>query len=111
MKRISHWISGRVQPGASGPVLPVHNPATGEQTGAADRASTAEVADAVGTAVEAARAWRATSLSLVTSRAGMALSRPAAPAGQAPTCRTPGQRCNSLHQPSSTLIATSAMRR
>ncbi|HET7683893.1 MAG TPA: CoA-acylating methylmalonate-semialdehyde dehydrogenase [Marmoricola sp.] len=63
MKRISHWIDGHVRPGESGPVLPVHNPATGEQTGATDRATVAEVDEAVRSAKAAAADWRTSSLS------------------------------------------------
>ncbi|HET9501076.1 MAG TPA: CoA-acylating methylmalonate-semialdehyde dehydrogenase [Marmoricola sp.] len=62
MKRISHWIDGQLTPGESGPALPVHNPATGEQTGATDRASAAEVDAAVSAAKSAAARWRQVSL-------------------------------------------------
>jgi malonate-semialdehyde dehydrogenase (acetylating)/methylmalonate-semialdehyde dehydrogenase len=63
MKRISHWIDGRVRPGESGPVLPVHNPATGEQSGGADKATAAEVDEAVASARTAAAQWKQSSLS------------------------------------------------
>jgi malonate-semialdehyde dehydrogenase (acetylating)/methylmalonate-semialdehyde dehydrogenase len=63
MKRISHWIDGRVVTGTSGHQWPVYNPATGVQSGAVDLASAAEVDAAVETAVGAFRAWRTTSLS------------------------------------------------
>ena len=63
MKRISHWISGQVVEGTSGNQGPVFNPATGEQTGAVDLASAAEVDAAVETAAGAFREWRASSLS------------------------------------------------
>ena len=62
MKRISHWVDGSLLPGSSGPVLPVHNPATGEQTGGADRATAAEVDRAVASARSAATQWRTSSL-------------------------------------------------
>ncbi len=62
MKTISHWIDGKVVAGTSGQRWPVYNPATGEQTGAADLASAAEVDAAVETAAGAFRAWRSSSL-------------------------------------------------
>ncbi|MDN5796800.1 MAG: CoA-acylating methylmalonate-semialdehyde dehydrogenase [Intrasporangium sp.] len=61
--RISHWVGGTPTPGTSGRTAPVHNPATGAQTGLVDLASTTEVEAAVATAVEAAHDWRRTSLS------------------------------------------------
>ena len=63
MKRISHWIEGRITPGASGRVGPVFNPAVGEQTSEVDLAAAAEVDAAVESATGAAASWRATSLS------------------------------------------------
>jgi malonate-semialdehyde dehydrogenase (acetylating) / methylmalonate-semialdehyde dehydrogenase len=63
LKRISHWIGGQVVEGTSGKHGPVYNPATGEQTGAVDLASAAEVDAAVETAAGAFREWRAASLS------------------------------------------------
>jgi malonate-semialdehyde dehydrogenase (acetylating)/methylmalonate-semialdehyde dehydrogenase len=63
VKRISHWIGGQVVDGTSGHQGPVFNPATGEQTGAVDLASAAEVDAAVETAAGAFREWRASSLS------------------------------------------------
>ena len=62
MKRISHWIGGRVVPGTSGREGPVFNPALGEQTAVVDLASAAEVDAAVASAKEAYPGWRATSL-------------------------------------------------
>ena len=62
MKRISHWIDGRVVPGTSGREGPVFNPALGEQTAVVDLASAAEVDAAVASAKEAYPGWRATSL-------------------------------------------------
>ena len=63
MIRIAHWIGGAEHAGVSGRVGPVFNPATGEQTAEVDLASAAELADAVAIAEEAARGWRAASLS------------------------------------------------
>jgi len=62
MKRIGHWIDGRVVPGSSGREGPVFNPALGEQTAVVDLASAAEVDAAVASAKAAFPAWRATSL-------------------------------------------------
>jgi malonate-semialdehyde dehydrogenase (acetylating)/methylmalonate-semialdehyde dehydrogenase len=61
--RIAHWISGRETVGTSGRTSPVYNPATGEQTGAVDLASAAEVDAAVASAKQAAVQWRQSSLS------------------------------------------------
>ena len=63
MNRISHWIDGRVVASTSGNSAPVHDPATGAQTGAVDLASIADVDAAVTSAAAAFPAWRATSLS------------------------------------------------
>jgi malonate-semialdehyde dehydrogenase (acetylating)/methylmalonate-semialdehyde dehydrogenase len=62
MKRISHWIGGRVVPGTSAREGPVFNPALGEQTAVVDLASAAEVDTAVASAKEAYPGWRTTSL-------------------------------------------------
>jgi malonate-semialdehyde dehydrogenase (acetylating)/methylmalonate-semialdehyde dehydrogenase len=62
VKRISHWIGGRPVPGQSGRSGPVFNPATGEQTGEVDFASTEEIDAAVATAKEAHASWRTVSL-------------------------------------------------
>jgi malonate-semialdehyde dehydrogenase (acetylating) / methylmalonate-semialdehyde dehydrogenase len=62
MKRIGHWIDGRVVPGASGRQGPVYNPAIGSQTGLVDLASANEVDTAIASAVAAIPDWRATSL-------------------------------------------------
>ena len=61
--RINHWIGGRLVPGESGRSGPVWNPATGQQTGEVDFATTAEVDAAVQAAKDAFPSWRATSLS------------------------------------------------
>ena len=63
VKRISHWIGGRVVEGQSGRSGPVYNPALGRQTGEVDFATREEVDLAVQTAREAFPAWRAMSLS------------------------------------------------
>jgi malonate-semialdehyde dehydrogenase (acetylating) / methylmalonate-semialdehyde dehydrogenase len=62
MKRISHWIDGRLVAGTSGRQGPVFNPALGEQTGVVDFASDAEVDAAVASARAAFAGWRGTSL-------------------------------------------------
>jgi malonate-semialdehyde dehydrogenase (acetylating)/methylmalonate-semialdehyde dehydrogenase len=65
MARISHWIGGRITPGA-GPdtrLGPVWNPATGEQQSSVELASAADVDQAVAVAKAAFPAWRETSLS------------------------------------------------
>ena len=63
MKRIPHWIGGKVTPGTSGRTAPVYDPATGAQTGEVDLASAEEVATAVEEAAGAFPAWRSASLS------------------------------------------------
>jgi malonate-semialdehyde dehydrogenase (acetylating)/methylmalonate-semialdehyde dehydrogenase len=65
MARISHWIGGRITPGA-GPGIrlgPVWNPATGEKQSSVELASAADVDHAVAVAKAAFPAWRETSLS------------------------------------------------
>jgi malonate-semialdehyde dehydrogenase (acetylating) / methylmalonate-semialdehyde dehydrogenase len=59
---IGHWIAGAPVAGASGDTGPVHDPATGEQTGSVDFATAAEVDRAVQAARAAFPAWRALSL-------------------------------------------------
>ncbi len=63
MKRISHWIDGRIVAGTSGRTAPVWDPATGEQQAEVDLASKAEMDTAIATAKAAFPAWRSTSLS------------------------------------------------
>jgi malonate-semialdehyde dehydrogenase (acetylating)/methylmalonate-semialdehyde dehydrogenase len=63
LRRISHWIGGRVVLGESGRSGPVYNPALGVQTGEVDFASAEEVDHAVTTAREAFPSWREVSLS------------------------------------------------
>jgi malonate-semialdehyde dehydrogenase (acetylating)/methylmalonate-semialdehyde dehydrogenase len=62
VKPINHWIAGQRYAGQSGRSGPVFNPATGEQSGAVDFATAAEVDNAVQAAKQAFPAWRATSL-------------------------------------------------
>jgi malonate-semialdehyde dehydrogenase (acetylating)/methylmalonate-semialdehyde dehydrogenase len=63
IKRISHWIGGRIVEGQSGRSGPVFNPALGQQTGAVDFATPEEIDSAVQAAREAFESWRAMSLS------------------------------------------------
>jgi malonate-semialdehyde dehydrogenase (acetylating) / methylmalonate-semialdehyde dehydrogenase len=63
VKRISHWIGGRVVAGQSGRSGPVYNPALGRQSGEVDFATPEEVDAAVKAAREAFTSWRAVSLS------------------------------------------------
>src|SRR5256886_1112802 len=63
VKRISHWIGGRLVEGRSGRSGPVYTPALGQQTGAVDFATPEEVDLAVQAAREAFESWRAMSLS------------------------------------------------
>jgi malonate-semialdehyde dehydrogenase (acetylating) / methylmalonate-semialdehyde dehydrogenase len=63
VKRINHWIGGRLVEGGSGRSGPVYNPALGQQTGAVDFATPEEVDSAVQAAKEAFTSWRAMSLS------------------------------------------------
>jgi malonate-semialdehyde dehydrogenase (acetylating) / methylmalonate-semialdehyde dehydrogenase len=63
LRRISHWIGGKIVAGESGRSGPVYNPALGVQTGEVDFASVEEVGSAVAAAKDAFPAWRAMSLS------------------------------------------------
>src|SRR4051794_17806816 len=63
LRRISHWIGGRIVAGESGRTGPVWNPATGQQQAEGDLATVEEVDAAVAAAKGAFPAWRATSLS------------------------------------------------
>ncbi len=62
IKRINHWIDGKIVPGTSGRTGPVFNPAKGIQTGEVDFATAEEVDAAVAAASRAFPAWRAMSL-------------------------------------------------
>jgi malonate-semialdehyde dehydrogenase (acetylating)/methylmalonate-semialdehyde dehydrogenase len=63
IKRISHWIGGKVAGSTSGRMGAVWNPATGEQQASVDFASVDEVDEAVRIADNAFAGWRATPLS------------------------------------------------
>jgi malonate-semialdehyde dehydrogenase (acetylating)/methylmalonate-semialdehyde dehydrogenase len=63
VKRVSHWIGGRLVPSNHGRSGPVYDPATGEVQAYVDFADVAEVNDAVAAAKAAFPAWRAASLS------------------------------------------------
>jgi malonate-semialdehyde dehydrogenase (acetylating)/methylmalonate-semialdehyde dehydrogenase len=60
---VGHWVDGRPRAGVSGRTSPLHNPATGEQTGEVQLASAPEVHDAVAAASSAAVEWCHVSLS------------------------------------------------
>jgi malonate-semialdehyde dehydrogenase (acetylating) / methylmalonate-semialdehyde dehydrogenase len=68
LTRIGHWVAGRHLPGESGRTAPVFDPARGVQAADVALASPAEVDAAVQVALEASRAWGASSL---TRRAGL----------------------------------------
>jgi malonate-semialdehyde dehydrogenase (acetylating)/methylmalonate-semialdehyde dehydrogenase len=63
MKRISHWVDGKVVEGTSGRFGSVFDPATGQEQAQVDLASTAEVDAVVASSLAAAASWRATGLS------------------------------------------------
>jgi malonate-semialdehyde dehydrogenase (acetylating) / methylmalonate-semialdehyde dehydrogenase len=63
LKRVSHFIGGKVVESKSSRAGTVWNPATGEPQASVDFASIEEVDQAVTTAAHAFPAWRATSLS------------------------------------------------
>ncbi len=63
MKRISHWIDGKVVEGTSGRSGTVWQPATGEQQASVDFASVEELNHAVQIAKGAFPGWRSTNLS------------------------------------------------
>jgi malonate-semialdehyde dehydrogenase (acetylating)/methylmalonate-semialdehyde dehydrogenase len=63
VRRISHWIGGRIVEGESGRSGPVYNPATGRQQAEVDFATPEEIDRAVSAAKEAFPEWRAWSLS------------------------------------------------
>src|SRR6187397_442120 len=63
LRTIGHWIGGEAIRGESGRKGPVYNPATGEQTGEVQFASTGDVDRAVDAATAAHSTWRQWSLS------------------------------------------------
>jgi len=63
VKRISHWIDGRVVESTSGRSGVVYNPATGEQQASVNFASAAEVDRVIQSAKTAFAGWRTTNLS------------------------------------------------
>jgi malonate-semialdehyde dehydrogenase (acetylating) / methylmalonate-semialdehyde dehydrogenase len=63
LKRISHWVDGKVVTGRSGRTGKVYNPATGDHTADVDLASVEEIDAVIQTAKTAFPAWRATPLS------------------------------------------------
>ncbi|MCL6569312.1 MAG: aldehyde dehydrogenase family protein, partial [Meiothermus silvanus] len=63
IKRVSHWIGGRVVVGNSGRSGAVWNPATGQKQATVDFASAEEVDRAIAVAKEAFKSWRQTPLS------------------------------------------------
>ena len=85
VKRISHWVGGKLVPGTSGRSGPVYDPATGVQTAEVDFASVDEVDAAVDEA--AARVPRvALGVALATRRGHVPLPR-AARRATAPSSR------------------------
>jgi malonate-semialdehyde dehydrogenase (acetylating)/methylmalonate-semialdehyde dehydrogenase len=63
IKRVSHWIGGKVTESNAGRSGVVWNPASGEQRASVDFASAADVDHAVAVAKQAFESWRATPLS------------------------------------------------
>ncbi len=63
MTALRHWIGGRPTDGTPERLDPLHDPATGEQTGTVPIASEADVDAAVDAALAAFPGWRDTSLS------------------------------------------------
>ncbi|MDX2007256.1 MAG: CoA-acylating methylmalonate-semialdehyde dehydrogenase [Meiothermus sp.] len=63
IKRVSHWIGGKLVEGKSGRSGVVWNPATGQQQASVDFASVEEMDAAVAVAKEALKGWRQTPLS------------------------------------------------
>ena len=63
MRTIEHWIAGKHQPGNSGRVAPVFNPATGEQQAEVLLGSVDDVGAAIAAATDAYADWSQTSTS------------------------------------------------
>jgi len=63
LRRVDHWIGGKLTPSTSGRTAPVWNPATGTEQARVVLASPAEVDSAVASAKASFQEWRATPLS------------------------------------------------
>ena len=62
MKKISHWVNGKVSTETSGRTGDIYNPATGKVSGTVEFASTAQVGAVVNVATKAFQEWRYSSL-------------------------------------------------
>ena len=62
MKKISHWVNGKVSTESSGRTGDIYNPATGKVSGKVEFASTAQVGAVVDVATKAFQEWRYSSL-------------------------------------------------
>jgi malonate-semialdehyde dehydrogenase (acetylating)/methylmalonate-semialdehyde dehydrogenase len=62
MKKVSHWINGKVSTESSGRTGDIYNPATGKISGTVEFASTAQVGAVVDVATKAFHEWRNSSL-------------------------------------------------
>ena len=62
MKKISHWVNGKVSTETSGRTGDIYNPATGKVSGTVEFASTAQVGAVVDVATKAFQEWRYSSL-------------------------------------------------
>ena len=62
MKKISHWVNGKVSTETSGRTGDIYNPATGKVSGTVEFASTAQVGAVVDVAIKAFQEWRYSSL-------------------------------------------------
>jgi len=62
MKKISHWVNGKVSTETSGRTGDIYNPATGKVSGTVEFATTAQVGAVVDVATKAFQEWRYSSL-------------------------------------------------
>ena len=62
MKKVSHWINGKVSTESSGRTGDIYNPATGKISGTVEFASAAQVGAVVDVATKAFHEWRNSSL-------------------------------------------------
>ena len=62
MKKISHWVNGKVSTETSGRTGDIYNPATGKVSGTVEFASTTQVGAVVDVATKAFQEWRYSSL-------------------------------------------------